>query len=387
MEANMIELPSAASPASWLIKSSTPEGQRARLMDNARSGSSEKSNRVFNSNLNDFCRFLVGAYPDGEASATLPTAAEAIQYLALDHRALSEDQKREKEVVLGALRAEACSLLISISHGEANVLIMDYLQYLTAKTGKRPSRFASKTVDSRLSTVRRAVTMGRRAGLVSWSIDVPGVHGRAERDTSGPTIEEFRRLLAATGGDTPKAKRDRAILWLLALPGLRRFEVSSLDREHVRDGCRSVYALQKKRKGRSWLQLPPSTRLALAEWLAVRGDEPGPLFTSFNRAGQVGDGLTPEGVWYVVHSTADVAFGKGHHPAGARPHGFRHLLGSIAAVDLKMKGLEVAAGLRHSNLATSEVYIQERQELAGDVWKDVDAFISAAWARADAAAV
>jgi integrase/recombinase XerC len=110
-------------------------------------------------------------------------------------------------------------------------------------------------------------------------------------------------------------------------------------------------------------RLPEPTRRALADWLAIRGEEPGPLFTNVDRA-RKGDGrLTGAGIWAIVTALGE-ATGQ-----TVRPHGLRH-----AAIT---KALDATSGdvravqrfSRHAKVDTVLVYDDARRDLGGEVAK------------------
>lgn len=69
------------------------------------------------------------------------------------------------------------------------------------------------------------------AGIAA-AIDAPRLYTR-EGLPRGPTWEQIQQLIASTAGDRPADIRDRAILLLLALYGLRRGEVARLRLEDI----------------------------------------------------------------------------------------------------------------------------------------------------------
>jgi integrase len=95
------------------------------------------------------------------------------------------------------------------------------------------------------------------------------------------TIEELERLLdaASTGPDAVLAARNVAIIATLAGTGFRRCEVVSADLDDVDlvRGCMTV-TMKGGELRNAWL--PDGTVKSLADWITVRGDEPGPLFLS-----------------------------------------------------------------------------------------------------------
>jgi hypothetical protein len=72
-------------------------------------------------------------------------------------------------------------------------------------------------------TLRSVSKLARMLGLVQggWYLEVPGVKAERRRDTRGPAVEDIRRMLAATAGDTETATRDAAIVVVLFALGLQ----------------------------------------------------------------------------------------------------------------------------------------------------------------------
>src|SRR6202041_844935 len=141
-------------------------------------------------------------------------------------------------------------------------------------------KLAPATVNRRLAALRSFVKLARTIGLVKWNIEVEGIDADPYRDTRGPGNENVLKMLALLKNrHDSKGIRDRALLRLLYDRALRRGEVCSLNLEHV-DAERGLAILGKGKKVRVWISLPKAARDALNDWLKVRGDKPGPLFTS-----------------------------------------------------------------------------------------------------------
>jgi integrase/recombinase XerC len=89
--------------------------------------------------------------------------------------------------------------------------------------------------------------------------------------------------------------------------------------EHL-DLVAGVVAVLGKGDGeRELLTLPHETAVALRAWIDVRGEEPGPLFVNFDRAGK-GRRLTATSVYRMVRQLGERA-GVRVRPQGAPPRG------------------------------------------------------------------
>jgi integrase/recombinase XerC len=175
----------------------------------------------------------------------------------------------------------AAGLLLSGGHGAANALALSYKASLVGR------RLSAATVNRCLAALRSLVKLARTLGLCGWALEVEGLRSEPYRDTRGPGREGFRRILEALAARTDaKGLRDAAAVRLLFDLALRRAEVVGLDREDLDLEGGTLAVLGKGRTQRVRLTLPGPTREALAAWLAVRGDEPGPLFRPLDRSGR-----------------------------------------------------------------------------------------------------
>ena len=252
----------------------------------------------------------------------------------------------------------AAGILMAGGHGEANHLVLSYRANLVERD------LAANTINSRLAALRSLVKLARTLDLIGWAIDVGNVKARSYRDTAGCGAAGYRRLLEyLDGSGDPKAVRDRAIVRLLFERALRRGEVASLDVAHVDLDAGTVSIQGKGHTDRESLTLPEPTQRALADWLAIRGTEPGPLFTNVDRARKGTGRLTGAGIWAIVGALGDATGQR------VRPHGLRH-----AAIT---KALDATGGdvravqrfSRHARVDTVLLYDDSRRDLGGDVAK------------------
>jgi integrase/recombinase XerC len=254
---------------------------------------------------------------------------------------------------------EAAHLLLSRGHGAANELVLRYRAHLVERG------LAAATVNRRLAALRSMVKLAGTLGMVPWKLEIPGLKSQPYRDTRGPGVDGFRALLKALEGrQDAKASRDRAILWLLYSPALRRGEVVALDLEDVDLGAGTASILGKGRSERETLTLPAETVAALREWIEARGPEQGPLFTNFDRAGK-GQRITGTSIYRMVRKLGQQA------GINTRPHGLRHAA-ITEALDKTNGDLRATARFsRHKDIRTLGHYDDNRQDLGGEVAKIV----------------
>ena len=168
----------------------------------------------------------------------------------------------------------------------------------------------------------------------------------------------------ADGPPNATGLTDRALPRLLFDLGLRRAEAVRLDVEDLDLQAGTVDVLGKGRSQKVRLTLPQPTREALAVWLAIRGGQLGPLFTSCDRAGKGSGRLTGSAVYTIVRR-----LGAQAGLAKVRPHGLRHTA-ITEALDLTNGDVRAVQRFsRHRDLRTLQRYDDCRRDLGGEVAK------------------
>ena len=254
---------------------------------------------------------------------------------------------------------EAVEVLLGLPHGQANAVALGYKAALMAR-GLAPA-----TVGRRLAALRSLVKLARTLGRVAWTLEVEAPASEKYRDVAGPGREGWRAMLGAleAGPDTPKARRDRALVRLLHDRGLRRGEAVALDLADVEPGGDepAVAITGKGRAERQRLTINRPTAEALAAWIAARGTWPGPLFVALDPGAGRGR-LTGEAVRRIVR-----ALGRRAGLARpVRPHGLRHSA-ITAALDLGRDLRDVAAFSRHRDIRVLMVYDDRRRDVGGEI--------------------
>jgi len=276
---------------------------------------------------------------------------------------------------LGARNGEAAvELLLAGGAGQANRIGLGYKAHLTTR------QLAAATIARRLAALRSMVKVARQIGRITWALDVEGPRAEPYRDTRGPGLDGWRKVVtaiqarAATGEWT--ATRDIAIVRLCHDLGLRRGEVVALDLDDVdlgnNPGTVAIVGKGMSAKTRLTLNLP--ARLALIAWIAARGDDPGPLFVRLDRAAE-GPVHLPNDVYYhtcrltgraIAYMVARWAKRAGVARV-VRPHGLRHQ-GITRALDLSGGDVrKVQRFSRHAKLETLMRYDDARRDDAGDI--------------------
>ena len=300
-----------------VLKASTAVDHSAtasRLVDSFLKGRSEKTQRAYGGDLEDFRLFV---------------EAETLD--------------------------EAAGCLMVNGQGAANGLALDYKDSLIQRG------FSTNTINRHLASLRSFVKLARTLGMVPWTLDISNVKGKAYRDTRGPGRTGYRLLLDKLDERLDaKARRDRAAVRLLYDLALRRGEVVALDVEDVDIKAGTVAILGKGRTQKERLTIPEPTREVLADWLEARGTEDGPLFVNFDRAGK-GNRLTGTSLYRIIRDLGqDVGL-------NVRPHGLRHAA-ITEALDLTNGNVRAVQRFsRHVDMRTLKHYDDNRQDLGGEV--------------------
>jgi site-specific recombinase XerD len=224
---------------------------------------------------------------------------------------------------------------------------------------------APSTINQRLAAVRRLAYEASDAGLLSPELAagitrVKGVKQLGVRIGNWLTAEQGRALVDAPTPETPRGKRDRAILGVLLGCGLRRSELVHLKLGDVqqREGHWAIVDLVGKGGHVRTVPVPGWVKSRIDEWAQTSGITSGRLFRSINKSGVVwGDGLTEKVIWYVVKN-----FAKTVGIEKVAPHDMRRTcarLCHVAGGELE----QIQFLLGHVSVQTTERYLGCKQRI------------------------
>lgn len=229
--------------------------------------------------------------------------------------------------------------------------------------------YAPKTVNRFLSAYRGVLRAAWRLGLMhaddyQRAIDVKGVKHFNLPVGRELLSEEIERLLTAARSDpSPFGVRDIAILAVLYGCGLRRAELAALTLENFdrKNGRLLVHGKGGKER---YAFLPDGALMALRDWINIRGETPGALFTALSRSQRMTnpgpDGITtmtPDNIYFIVKRRASEAGIK-----NMSPHDFRRTyVGDLLTLghDLSL----VSRMVGHANVQTTAQYDRRPEEL------------------------
>ena len=156
-------------------------------------------------------------------------------------------------------------------------------QHTAAIRAQLINKYAAATCNKFLSALRGVLKEAWRLGLMSAeeyqrAADLASVTGSTIPAGRELQPGEITALMAGCESDlTSAGARDAAIIALMYTGGLRRDEVVRLDLENYEPETGKLVILGKRNKQRT-AYLINGAAGAMADWLDVRGNEPGPLF-------------------------------------------------------------------------------------------------------------
>ena len=171
------------------------------------------------------------------------------------------------------------------------------------ENGKPP---APATTNARLAALRGVLRAEWRIGRIDSdtyhrAVDsLKSVKGSRLPRGRALDVGELQALFGACNDGTPGGSRDACLFSLLYGAGLRRAEACAVQVDDLLkgdDGTMTIRVIGKGNKQRL-VHANNGGADAIAEWLRVRGDEPGPLISRVDLAGSVSPelGMTPGAV-------------------------------------------------------------------------------------------
>lgn len=139
--------------------------------------------------------------------------------------------------------------------------------YFVIEGARRWSRVSTSGIAAALRVfLRYMASCGECDPRVGESLRGPRLYAQ-ESLPSGPAWTDVHRLLADAGGDSPADVRDRAILMLLAIYGMRSGEARSLRLDQIDWRGRVLRVFRLKRRQPQVYPLLPSVAEALARYI------------------------------------------------------------------------------------------------------------------------
>jgi integrase len=203
-----------------------------------------------------------------------------------------------------------------VSNGQHNARTFDWaglrFQHTAAIRAELAERVSFTTANKMLSALRGTLKAAWKLGQMSaeeyhQARSIESLKGETVPAGRAITPGELAALLDGCGNDPSAAgARDGAIIAVLYSCGLRRAELVGLDlADYNQDAGELTVRAGKGRKERICPAVNGAAD-ALADWVDVRGDEPGPLFYSVKGAHK-GNRLTTQAIYKLLGKRAGQA--------------------------------------------------------------------------------
>ncbi len=247
-----------------------------------------------------------------------------------------------------------------LTDGRCDALSLDWaaLRYphTTAVRARLAERYAVATANQHLSALRGVLKECWRLGYLEAAeyhraVDVQAVRGSVLPRGRALPARELRALFGTCADDpSPLAVRDAAILGVLYGAGLRRAEAAALDLADLDAESGSLRVLGKGNKQRL-AYVRHGALAALEDWLAVRGDEAGPLFWPVTKGGRLrARRLSAQAMLYVTRRR-----GQGAGVAHFSPHDLRRsFISDLLDAGADLSTVQKLAG--HAQVQTTARY-------------------------------
>lgn len=287
---------------------------------------------------------ILRAWFEGKADHTIRSYQHDLEAFALYlSRALGTEYRLTVSQALHALFSQPVA--------SAHDIVLGFRHHLLSV------RLSTQSVNRHLATLRSLSKLARMLGMMTWAIEVPGVRNERRRQTQGPTVDDVRRMLAATSGDTEEETRAFAIVTVMYCLALRVAETCGLNLEDTDLVQGTTWILGKGQRERELVPLPQSVIIAIRRYLEHRGTSAGPLFQTRGHRGKSRDGrLETRSVLRIVRELGQRV---GLH---VWCHALRHTSITQAAELGQRAGLgldKIRAHSRHRSIVTLMVYIDE----------------------------
>ncbi|MCK5491256.1 MAG: tyrosine-type recombinase/integrase [Candidatus Pacebacteria bacterium] len=236
-------------------------------------------------------------------------------------------------------------------------LVRKFRLYLNRYSNEKGETLKKVTQDYYIIAIRGFLTYLAKQDIPSLPSDKIELGKTPDREVEFLELDEVKRLISASEGNTISDLRDKAILELLFSTGLRVSELSNLNRENINLKS-GEFSIRGKGGKIRIVFISDSARDTLAAYLKERKDLDPALFIHLKNPSQDTEKksasllrLTPRSIQRIVKSCAT----KAGIVKKVTPHTLRHSF----ATDLLMNGADirsVQSMLGHSSITTTQIY-------------------------------
>lgn len=224
------------------------------------------------------------------------------------------------------------------------------------------TKYKPASVNAWLSGVRSFFTWLAEKGEIPFNPTqaITGAKRKASKKHSRQplTDTEAKAVLAQPDRTTPEGKRDYAMLALMLYTAARTIELYHADVTdlHNEGGALVLYVQGKGRTEKDEsLVLHSVAEAAMLEWLAERGQKPGPLFTSFSDRSD-GGRLSRRSIRGLIKG---YFISAGIHSDRKTTHSLRHTAITKALQGTGNDVVKVQGMSRHASIDTLMIYAHE----------------------------
>lgn len=230
-------------------------------------------------------------------------------------------------------------------------------QHTQAIRAQLAAKYEAATANKMLSALRQVLKRAWRLGQMTAdeymaAADLANVKGEKPDQAAGRalTLGELMALVAACNDGTLAGVRDAAILAVAYAGGLRRAEIVGLTMDSF-DRAAAVLTVKGKRNKSRTVPMQNGALAALTDWLAVRGEAPGAVFTRIGKGGKLThEGMTAQAVYYILAERAQAAKVPEFSPHDMR----RTFAGDMLDAGVDISTVQKLMG--HANVTTTAGY-------------------------------
>lgn len=237
-------------------------------------------------------------------------------------------------------------------------------QHTQAVRARLAEDLAPATVNKTLAALRGVLKEAWRLGQMDAeeyhrAADLPGLRGQRLPRGRALSRRELQRLFEVCARDrSAKGRRDAAVIAVAYGGGLRRSEVVALDLADYDPDAGQLRVRDGKGRRDRIVYATSGVTLAVAAWLAVRGEEPGPLFWPAGGRGRslVNRRMSDAAIRLLLHCRAQQARVKSFGPHDLR----RTFISDLLDAGADMATVQRLAG--HANPQTTLRYDRRGEE-------------------------
>jgi integrase/recombinase XerC len=208
-----------------------------------------------------------------------------------------------------------------------------------------------------ISALRCVLKAAWRLGQMSAdeyqkAVDVQDISGSRVKAGRHISRVELKAIFDVCVNDpSPIGVRDGAIVAVLRVTGMRRAELVGLDLADYDRASGTLVIRHGKGNKQRLAYVDNGTAAALGDWLAIRGDEAGPLFLAIRKGGAMvyGKRMSTQAIWYILHRRTEEAGVK-----DVSPHDFRRtFVGDLLDAGADISTVQKLAGHASANGTTN----------------------------------